>query len=170
MIRHYDNKRGRLRAPVEITPKVRACMAPSHVNKIQTLTTDTRRTPRAQFRTFNRLLLKLASTKADLALVQKNPRASVQLSIGNLWILLSRHPGTDRTAPNTERSLNSTERRLQSEKKNKYTSCFVHKISSHIMYLFFYQNSNFTQYTFAVHMRILCVFVTTITNRSVETR
>lgn len=43
----------------------------SHVNQIQTPTTDTRRTPRAQFETFNRLLLKLASTKADLAPAQK---------------------------------------------------------------------------------------------------
>ena len=43
----------------------------SHVNQIQTPTTDTRRTLHAQFGTFNRLLLKLASTKADLAPAQK---------------------------------------------------------------------------------------------------
>lgn len=43
----------------------------SHVNQIQTPTTDTRRMPRAQFGTFNRLLLKLALTKADLAPAQK---------------------------------------------------------------------------------------------------
>lgn len=136
MIRHYDNIRGRLRAPVEITLKVRACMAPSHVNQIQTPTTDTRRTPRAQFRTFNRLLLKLASTKADLALVQKI-RARVcnrrSATCGFFY-----PPSRDRLhALNTERSLNSTERRLRRIKKNKYTSCFVYKISSLIMYLFF---------------------------------
>lgn len=70
--RYYDNKCERL-APESFSKVFESLRVhgASHVNQIQTLTTDTRRTPRAQFGTFNRLLLKLASTKADLAPAQK---------------------------------------------------------------------------------------------------